>query len=990
MRRLVLLSILVIASSHALAQKSELIISGRFKIDGSSMSDSKIIVEKNGRQVKSLDGSSKFEIALDFQSIYVISFVKEGFVTKRLRFDTNVPVDRIEYGFEPFGFSVELFEQYDDVNLVVFNQPVGKISYSELIDEFDYDTDYTKSIQTQIDKAMDDVEVAKEKKVETDAANSKEIANLTSSAEKSAKSGDYTAAITNLEKAAALKKDPAIEKRIQDLKQEAAKQEKQKEFNGVMTQADALMAKGDLEGAKKLYDQANGIMGGDPKVKEQLAKIQQEESRQAQANAAFDQAVKEAQTAMAANNFDLAIAKAEAALALKKNPEAEKILAQAKSSKDSADQKAAAEAAKLAQSQKLIADGDKAFEKGDFDAAEKLYAEAKSISPEASIDEKLKKVTAAKAELAEEQKKQEQSKAQLNELIGAAQKALANADVAGAKEKLAQASALGSDERIGQLQKEIAAEEEKIAKAKAQELENKAAIDQLLSSADKALDAGDFAAAEELFNQSASKGADQKRVADGLAKVQAGRDALAKAEAEKAAQRQKEEEAAAKAEAEAKAAELAAKEAAEKAKEDAKAAAEAEKIVAAQAEKEAAEKAALEAELAEKASKEAEQKAKLEAETAAKEAAEKAQAEADEKKKLEEEAANAAAMSEQQKEAAEKKAQAEKEAQELAEKEAAEKAKAEEAERLKQEQDAEKLAKEEAARLQAEEAARVKENSKNLESAEQLAQAEAEAKAKLEAQKLEQEAEAKATLEAKLAAEKSAEEEAQKQKLLEAQNYKSQADDYLKKNQLDQALASYNEVLKLIPDDQESTSKIQQITDLKKKMAAEKEKAKEAAVALTEQGGRESEQLAQIIQEEEQKASTKEIVAPTLAKVPNERPGAPSGPITISDPKVGKEALQTKTAQLTEDQKYDGQLKRTEAQQQEFYEDQEQKRLKEKYTTRKTVETEKAGNSLITWIYMNTGNFVKTYKKVEHNWGGVYFFIDGQATNQRFWEHETQ
>ena len=148
------------------AQKNEFIIKGRFKIDGGSVSGAKIIVEKGGRQVKSIEGDSRFEIGLDFQSIYVVSFVKEGFVTKRLRFDTNVPEDRIEYGFEPFGFSVELFEQYDDVNMVVFNQPVGKISYSELIYEFDYDTDYTKSIQTQIDQAMDEVEVAKEKKVE--------------------------------------------------------------------------------------------------------------------------------------------------------------------------------------------------------------------------------------------------------------------------------------------------------------------------------------------------------------------------------------------------------------------------------------------------------------------------------------------------------------------------------------------------------------------------------------------------------------------------------------------------------------------------------------------------------------------------------------------------------------------------------------------------------------------------------------------------------
>ena len=477
---------------QGVAQKNEFIVEGRFKIDGGSVGGAKILVDKDGQQVKSIEGNSKFEVGLDFQAIYVISFVKEGFVTKRLRFDTHVAIDRVDYGFEPFGFSVELFEQYDDVNMIVFNQPVGKISYSELIDEFDYDTDYTKSIQTQINQAMDEADAAKVKKIEKDASSAKEFANLTRSAEKKTKSGNYTAAISNLEEALKLKKDPIIEKRIQEIKQEAKRE-------------------------------------------------------------------------------------AEAA----------------------AEEKAAAKAAK--------------------EAEEKAAAEAK-----AKLEADTKAMEEAQAKTDEEERKS---------LATAIQ------------------DSKTSDEEAARL---------------AQEKE----------------------------------------------------EALAKAE------------------------------------EDLKA------------------KAALDAELT------------------------------------------------------------------------------------------------------------VKKNS---------------------------------------------------------------------------------------------------------------EKSKQSALAFTEQGGRESEQLAKIIEEEEKKSETANIIEQNNTSVSTEqRPRSPFGLIIMSDPKVGEEARKTKTAQLTEDEKFDGQMKRTEAQQHEFFEDQRQLQLKEKYKTRKTVETEKAGTSLITWIYMNTGRFVKTYKKVLHNWGGIYFFIDGRATNRRFWEHETQ
>ena len=715
---------------QGVAQKNEFIVEGRFKIDGGSVGGAKILVEKDGQQVKSIEGDSKFEVGLDFQAIYVISFVKEGFVTKRLRFDTHVPSDRVDYGFEPFRFSVELFEQYDDVNMVVFNQPVGKISYSDLIYEFDYDTDYTKSIQTRIDQAMDEVEVAKVKKIEKDASSAKEVANLTSSAEKNNKSGNYTDAISNLEEALKLKKDPIIEKRIQEIKQEAKKEAE------VATAAEA-KAKAD-----------------------------------AVAEAAAEKAAVEAK----------AKAEAEAKAAEEAKAKAE---AEAKAAKE-AEEKAAAEA-------KAKADAEAEA------AAEKAAAEAKAVKE--------------------------------------------------AEEKAAA---------------EAKAKEEAKAKAKA-EAEAKAALE-----------------AEEKAAAEAAKEAEEKEAAEAKAKEEADAKAIANVEAQ--------------ADAEAKAAAKAAQEAQSQSEGELKASA--------KAAKEAEEKAAAEA------------KAKLEADA---KTMKEAQAKADE----------------------------------------------EERKRL---------------------AAAIQDSKSSDEEATRLAQEKEKALAKAE-----EDLKAKAALDAELTAKKNREEEASQAKQVDFEEFKSQGDDYLKENKLDHSIASYNEALKLFPEVEYIKTKIEQITDLKKKMAAELEKSKQAVVALTEQGGRESEQLAKIIEEEEKKSETANIIDQNNTPVSAEqRPGVPSGQIIISDPKVGEEARKTKTAQLTEDEKFDGQMKRTEAQQQEFFEDQRQLQLKEKYKTRKTIETEKAGTSVITWIYMNTGSFVKTYKKVEHNWGGIYFFIDGQATNQRFWEHETQ
>ncbi|MBK9176665.1 MAG: hypothetical protein IPM46_10100 [Flavobacteriales bacterium] len=135
------------------------------------MNGARAVVYKDGVKERSLTSNlSKFSLDLELGANYIISFEKDGFVSKKLSFDTRVPSDAAPNGFTPFDFAVSLFKQYDDINTVVFNQPVGMIRYDNAAGDFDYDTDYTKSIQSQLQEAV--VKVEKRQKEEQQAASS--------------------------------------------------------------------------------------------------------------------------------------------------------------------------------------------------------------------------------------------------------------------------------------------------------------------------------------------------------------------------------------------------------------------------------------------------------------------------------------------------------------------------------------------------------------------------------------------------------------------------------------------------------------------------------------------------------------------------------------------------------------------------------------------------------------------------------------------------
>lgn len=144
-------------------------VNGRLKIEGGDLDGARAVVYKNGEKERTISsGLSKFSLDLDLNNSYIISFEKDGYVSKKLSFNTKLPSGVPEMEFTPFTYAVSLFKQYDDLNLVVFNQPVGVIRYEPGTSDFDYDTDYTRSIQSQLQEAMEQVE-----KKEKDEANAK-------------------------------------------------------------------------------------------------------------------------------------------------------------------------------------------------------------------------------------------------------------------------------------------------------------------------------------------------------------------------------------------------------------------------------------------------------------------------------------------------------------------------------------------------------------------------------------------------------------------------------------------------------------------------------------------------------------------------------------------------------------------------------------------------------------------------------------------------
>jgi hypothetical protein len=122
----------------------------KLEVEKGDLDEVVVKVKKDGKDAFTQSGASKMRFKLDFNKKYSLIFTKPGYITKTIEINTNAPQTRIDAGFEAYKIGVKLYKQGEEENEVVYNQPVAKIKYDQTIDEFSFDTDYSKSILSSI------------------------------------------------------------------------------------------------------------------------------------------------------------------------------------------------------------------------------------------------------------------------------------------------------------------------------------------------------------------------------------------------------------------------------------------------------------------------------------------------------------------------------------------------------------------------------------------------------------------------------------------------------------------------------------------------------------------------------------------------------------------------------------------------------------------------------------------------------------------------
>jgi hypothetical protein len=158
------------------ADPKSLVVPVLFTIENGNYDLSYVVVKKNGVALFTKTGEKNMKLKLEYGNEYLLCFGKEGYITKQILFNTSLPEGIDTTALEPYKIGVRIFKQYEGVNIVIYNQPVGFIHFIPEDEGFGYDTDYTKSILSELE-ATENILIQKskeeKKKQENDASDKK-------------------------------------------------------------------------------------------------------------------------------------------------------------------------------------------------------------------------------------------------------------------------------------------------------------------------------------------------------------------------------------------------------------------------------------------------------------------------------------------------------------------------------------------------------------------------------------------------------------------------------------------------------------------------------------------------------------------------------------------------------------------------------------------------------------------------------------------------
>ena len=254
-----------------------------------------ITVKRNGAVFKTLTSpeTGKFEVSLLPDAVYVIEFSMPGHVTKRIELSTkNVPPEDAKFGFD-FPMEMNLFEPMDGLDVSILNQPIAKVAFNPATGYMDYDPEYTKSIQKELDRLK--TELAERLKQQE--------------AERKLKQAEYDKAIASADKAFTAEKwaeaKPLYEKAVSifptetyptkqlaEIKAQIDKNEStNKAYADAITEADGAFQKKEWTKATASYQKASDLKEKEIYPKNKLKEIETIVANEQKTNEAYNDAI---------------------------------------------------------------------------------------------------------------------------------------------------------------------------------------------------------------------------------------------------------------------------------------------------------------------------------------------------------------------------------------------------------------------------------------------------------------------------------------------------------------------------------------------------------------------------------------------------------------------------------------------------------------------------------------------------------------------------
>lgn len=143
------------AQKHTMLKVKGITTDGRF-INTSILKDVTVNIYKYNDKITTFqsDEKGKFQFEIEMNSYIILEFVKEGFLSKKILFDTENQLIDYSKNYIPFNFEIAMLKEVKDVNYDGIDFPIAMIEYSEKEKEFLYVEKYTNDMVKRQEKVM--------------------------------------------------------------------------------------------------------------------------------------------------------------------------------------------------------------------------------------------------------------------------------------------------------------------------------------------------------------------------------------------------------------------------------------------------------------------------------------------------------------------------------------------------------------------------------------------------------------------------------------------------------------------------------------------------------------------------------------------------------------------------------------------------------------------------------------------------------------------